>query len=179
MFDHGLGILDISDKENPILISELQWLNGRWAHTALPLPERDLLVVSEEANEFDCMEYPRYVRVIDIRDEQNPRILSRFPTPRGDFRRRGMRFGSHDLHANYPGSAVNDRLIYATYYNAGLRVVDISDPVGPKEVAYYVPAAPPTQKAIQTNQVFVDSRGLIYLSDFAGAGIHILEWDRR
>jgi hypothetical protein len=45
-------------------------------------------------------------------------------------------------------------------------------------VAYYVPEAPPTQKAIQTNQVFVDSRGLIYLSDFAGAGLHILEWDR-
>ena len=179
MFDHGLGILDISDKENPVLISELQWLNGRWAHTALPLPERDLLVVSEEANAFDCMEYPRYVRVIDIRDEQNPRILSRFPQPRGDFRRRGMRFGSHDLHANYPGSAVDDRLIYATYYNAGLRVVDTSDPVAPKEVAYYVPQAPPTQRAIQTNQVFVDSRGLIYLSDFAGAGIHILEWDRR
>jgi hypothetical protein len=178
MFDNGLGILDIADKENPVLVSELQWLNGRWAHTALPLPERNLLVVSEEANQFDCMEYPRYVRVIDIKDEQNPRILSRFPTPRGDFRRRGMRFGSHDLHANYPGSTVDDKLIYATYYNAGLRVVDISDPITPKEVAYYVPEAPPTQKAIQTNQVFVDSRGLIYLSDFAGAGIHILEWDR-
>jgi len=57
-------------------------------------------------------------------------------------------------------------------------IVDISDPVAPKEVAYYVPDAPPTQKAIQTNQVFVDSRGLIYLSDLAGAGVHILEWAR-
>jgi hypothetical protein len=179
MFDNGLGILDISDRGNPTLVSELQWLNGRWAHTALPLPERNLVVVSEEANAFDCMEHPRYVRVIDIKDEQNPRILSRFPTPRGDFRRRGLRFGSHDLHANYPGSTVDDTLIYATYYNAGLRVVDISDPVAPKEVAYYVPEAPPTQKAIQTNQVFVDSRGFIYLSDFAGAGVHILEWAGR
>lgn len=179
MFDNGLGILDISDRENPFLVSELQWLNGRWAHTALPLPERNLLVVSEEANAFDCMEHPRYVRVIDIQDEQNPRILSRFPTPRGDFRRRGLRFGSHDLHANYPGSGVDDRLIYATYYNAGLRVVDISDPVAPKEVAYYVPEAPSTQQAIQTNQVFVDARGLIYVSDFAGAGVHILEWANR
>ena len=179
MFDNGLGILDISDKENPYLVSQLQWLNGRWAHTVLPLPDRNLLVVSEESTETDCMEYPRYIRVIDIRDEQNPRILSRFPTPPGDFRNRGLRFGSHDIHVNYPGSTVDDRLIYATFYNAGLRVVDISDPVAPKEVAYYVPKAPSTQKAIQTNQVFVDARGLIYLSDLEGAGIHILEWARQ
>ena len=178
MFDYGLGILDMSDKENPRLVSQLQWLNGRSAHTVLPLPGRNLLVVTEETGAMDCMEYPRYVRVIDIRDEQNPRILSRFPTPRGDFRRRGMRFGCHDVHINYPGSTVDDRLIYATFYNAGLRVVDISDPVAPKEVAYYVPEAPPTQKAIQTNQVYVDARGLIYLSDLEGAGLHILEWAR-
>ena len=179
MFDKGLGILDISDKEDPYLVSELQWLNGRWAHTVLLLPARNLLVLSEETNELNCMEYPRYVRVIDIRDEQNPRILSRFPTPRGNFRRRGLRFGCHDLHVNYPGSTVDDRLIYATFYNAGVRVVDISDPVAPKEVAYYVPEAPPGQKAIQTNQLFVDARGLIYLSDFEGAGVHILEWNRQ
>jgi len=178
MFDNGLGILDISDKEKPYMVSELQWLNGRWAHTVLPLLDRDLLVVSEETNESGCMEYPRYIRVIDIRDEQNPRILSRFPTPRGDFRHRGLRFGCHDLHLNYPGSTVNDRLIYATYYNAGVRVVDISDPVAPKEVAYYVPETPPNQKAIQTNQVYVDARGLIYVSDLEGGGLHILEWTR-
>jgi hypothetical protein len=178
MFDNGLGILDISDKKNPYLVSQLQWLNGRSAHTVLPLPDRDLLVVTEETGEMDCMEYPRYIRVIDIKDEQNPRILSRFPTPRGSFRRRGMRFGCHDVHVNYPGSTVDDRLIYATFYNAGLRVVDISDPAAPKEVAYYVPEAPPTQKAIQTNQVYVDAKGLIYLSDIEGAGLHILEWSR-
>ena len=178
MFDNGLGILDISEKENPFMVSELQWLNGRWAHTVLPLLDRNLLVVSEETNEAGCMEYPRYIRVIDIRDEQNPRILSRFPTPRGNFRKRGLRFGCHDLHLNYPGSAVNDRLIYATYYNAGLRVVDISDPTAPKEIAYYVPETPLNQKVIQTNQVFVDARGLIYLSDLEGAGLHILEWSR-
>lgn len=116
--------------------------------------------------------------MIDIRDEQNPRIRSRFPTPRGDFRRRGLRFGCHDIHVNYPGSTVDDRLIYATFYNAGLRFVDISDPAAPKEVAYYVPESPPSQKAIQTNQVYVDPRGLISLSDLESAGIHILEWTR-
>jgi len=178
MFDWGLGILDISDKEHPFMVSQLQWLNGRWAHTVLPLPERNLLIVSEETNEADCMEYPRYIRVIDIQDEQNPRILSRFPTPRGDYRHRGLRFGSHDLHINYPGSMVDDQLIYATFYNAGLRVVDISNPVAPKEVAYYVPETPSAQRAIQTNQVFVDNRGLIYISDFEGAGLHILEWSK-
>jgi hypothetical protein len=178
MMDACLGILDISDKTAPCLVSQLQWFNGRTVHTVLPLPKRDLLIVTEETLAFDCMEYPEYIRVIDIRDEQNPRILSRFPSPPGDFRRRGMRCGCHDVHVNYPGSMIDDRLIYTTNYNAGLRVVDISDPVAPKEVAYYVPQAPPTQKTIQTNQVYVDARGIIYLTDIEGAGLHILAWAR-
>ena len=178
MMDACLAILDISDRANPYLVSQLQWLHGRQVHTALPLPGRDLIVVSEEALAFDCMEYPKYTQVIDIRDEQNPRILSRFPSPPGDYRRRGMRCGSHDLHGNYPGSTIDERFIYTTNYNAGVRVVDIADPAAPKEVAYYVPQAPPTQKAIQTNQIYVDARGIIYLTDIEGAGLHVVEWLR-
>ena len=135
--DACLTILDISDKTNPYLVSELQWLNGRQGHTALPLPSRDLLIVTEEVLGFDCMEYPKYIRLIDIRDEQNPRIISRFPNPPGDYRRRGTRCGCHDVHLNYPGSLIDEKLIYTTNYNAGVRVVDISDPIWPKEVAYY------------------------------------------
>ena len=41
-----------------------------------------------------------------------------------------------------------------------------------------MPEAPPIQKAIQTNQVFVDAQEPIYLSDLEGAGLHILEWAR-
>jgi len=178
MWDAGFGILDISNKEAPALVGRLEWSQegGRSAHTALPLPHRKLVVLCEESNNNDCQELPRRVRVIDIQDEHNPRILSLFPQPEGDFCKKGLRFGPHNLHENQPGSTVSDRFIYVTYYNAGLRVVDIDDPRAPKEVAYYIPGTPPGQKAIQTNDVYVDHRGLIYISDRVGAGIDILEW---
>lgn len=174
MWDAGLGILDTSDKENPFLSSQLQWVNGRRSHTTLPLPDRKLLIQCDEA--ADGQGFPTYVRVIDIKDEQNPRILSRFPIPQGDYARRGGRFGPHSLHENYPYAFTSDSYIFVSYFNAGVRIVDIADPLAPREVAYYVPAAPPGQKVIQTNDVFVDARGLIYISDRRGAGIHILEW---
>ncbi len=174
LWDAGLGILDISDKENPFLSSQLQWVNGRRAHTALPLPDRKLLIQCDEA--ADGQGFPVHVRVIDIQDEQNPRILSRFPIPQGDYARRGDRFGPHSLHENYPYAFHSDRYIFVSYFNAGLRIVDIADPIAPREVAYYVPATPPGQKAIQTNDVFVDGRGIIFTTDRRGAGVHILEW---
>jgi hypothetical protein len=174
MWDHGLGVLDVSDKEKPFLSSQLQWVNGRRAHTCLPLPDRRLLIQSDEAKDGEG--FPTYVRVIDIQDDHNPRILSRFPMPQGDYASRGDRHGPHNLHENYPGSYISDRYIFVTYFAAGLRIVDVADPIAPKEVAYYVPATPPAQKAAQTNDVFVDSRGIIYTSDRRTAGVHILEW---
>ena len=86
-----------------------------------------------------------------------------------------MRFGPHNLHENRPGSLISDREIYVTYFNAGLRVYDLAEPTNPREVAYYVPQTPPGQKAVQINDVFVDTDGLMYISDRAGGGVYILE----
>jgi hypothetical protein len=61
-----------------------------------------------------------------------------------------------------------------------LRVYDIRDARQPKEIAYFVPADPttrigtkPTKLAAQSEDVIVDRRGCIYLSD-KNHGIHVL-----
>ena len=59
---------------------------------------------------------------------------------------------------------------------AGLRAVDVSDPLDPKEVGHYVPALPPGQEAIQSNDIGTDEHGRLYLIDRWGAGMHILEY---
>jgi hypothetical protein len=66
--------------------------------------------------------------------------------------------------------------LYVAYFNAGLRVVDISDPFHPREVGYYVPETPVKSGIIQTNDVDLDYRGYVYITDRAGAGLHILEY---
>ena len=56
----------------------------------------------------------------------------------------------------------------------GLRIIDISNPHALKEVAYYMPDVPPGSDRVQSNDVTVDDRGLIYLLDRV-RGLHILE----
>ena len=98
-----------------------------------------------------------------------------FPDPQGDFCQRGLRFGPHNVHENRPNSYISDQIIFVTYFNAGLRVVDISDAESPIEIAYYIPETPSGQQAIQTNDVFVAENGLIYISDRVGGGVDLLE----
>ena len=63
-------------------------------------------------------------------------------------------------------------LIYLTYFNAGLRIFDITEQYLPKEVGYFIPPTPtkrigpiPTPLESQVEDVLVDTRGNIYITD--------------
>ena len=77
---------------------------------------------------------------------------------------------------NIPAEGPWANLVFLTYFNAGLRAVDVSDPLRPKEVGHYVPQAPDGQEAIQSNDIGADAEGRLYLIDRWGAGMHILEY---
>jgi len=75
--------------------------------------------------------------------------------------------------------------VYASWYTDGVRVIDVSDPTDPVEVAYFVPPAgdnpvKPRQRFVlpSTTQVWgvvVDPvTGLIYISDM-NSGLWILQ----
>jgi hypothetical protein len=115
---------------------------------------------------------------MDIRDEKNPRLISSCPTPPlEDFCQRGMRFGAHNIHENdpVPTSWCSDRYIVGTFFNGGVRAYDISNPLHPLEVAYYVPPAHRNCAAIQINDVYIDEKGIVYTVDRIGGGLYILE----
>ena len=176
--DEGLAILDISDIAAPRLISRLDLMppfRGH-THTALPLPRRKLLIVAEESVRNGGADGYKMVWVIDVRDETKPVPIAGFPIPEGNFCERGGRFGPHNIHENRPGSKDDDMLIYLCYFNAGIRVVDISNPFRPTETGFFIPPTPPGQPAIQINDVYVDTDGLIYITDRVGGGLYILEY---
>ena len=85
-----------------------------------------------------------------------------------------MRF-AHNLHENRPGSYRSERLIFATYFSAGVRVYDLADPTHPVEVAHWVPeAAAEAQPVAQINDLFVDESGLIWATDRISGGLYVL-----
>lgn len=183
--DAGLVMVDVADRGDPKLIVHRNWSPpfGGGTHNCLPLPDRDLLVVLDEAvldNQEDGL---KLIWVFDIREPSNPVSISTFPTPsETDYVRKGGHFGPHNFHENRPGSFVSSDLIFAAYQNAGVRVFDIRDPFRPSEVGAFVPPAPnrlvdhrPNRpRVIQSCDVFVDAGGLVYSNDYNG-GLYILE----
>lgn len=180
--DGGAFVLDISDKANIKVVSK--WnpsppFNG-FTHTVLPLFKRDLWVVSDECVLDGGADWPKLCWMIDARNEANPVPISTFPAPPLEvFAKRGGRFGAHNLHENLPiaTSFQSDTLIIGTFFNAGVRVYDTSDPYRVHELAYYVPGAPKLSPAgaVQLNDVYVDENRIVYTVDRFTGGLYILE----
>ncbi len=184
--DAGMVVLDVTDRMRPKLITHRNWSPpfGGGTHNCLPLPDRDLLIVLDEAVLDHQEDGLKLIWVFDNRVPANPVSIATFPTPaEADYMKKGGHFGPHNIHENRPGTFVSSELIFATYQNAGVRVFDIRDPYRPNEVGAWVPPAPARMmdhrpnraRVIQSADVFVDAAGLIYSTDY-NAGLFILEY---
>ena len=184
--DGGLTILDVSDKTKPRLLAHKVWSPpfGGGTHSALPLHDRNLLIVADEATMNIDQDQMKYTWVFDIRDKTNPISISTFPTPSDqDYVAMGGQFGPHNLHENRPGSFQSSTTVFATWQSAGVRVFDIANPYRPEEIGYFVPPQPATwrepmrgrAKMRHTADLFVSKEGLIYATDY-DAGLYILQW---
>jgi hypothetical protein len=132
-------------------------------------------VTTEERIPTGCVGVEPTARTIDISDPARPRVIAEFPRPEGDFCERGGRFGPHNVHEPKPGTWVDGDTVAMTWFNAGLRVYDVSDATRPTEIAWYVPDPPPGQEAAQLNDVLISEDGLIFVTDRIAGGLHILE----
>ncbi len=133
--DGGLTILVVKDKSAPKLIAHRNWCPpyGGGTHNAVPLHDRGLLVVADEAVlNVDVEGQLKRTWVFDIREKSNPVSIATMPTPSDqDYVKMGGQFGPHNLHENRPGSFQSSTTIFATWQSAGLRVFDISDAYPP------------------------------------------------
>jgi len=184
--DAGLVIIDVADRSKPKLKVHRNWsppFNGG-THNCLALPDRDLLVVVDEAVLDNYEDGFKPIWLFDVRDPTNPISISTFPEPReADYKSKGGHFGPHNIHENRPDGFVSSELIFATYQNAGVRIFDIRDQYRPVQVGAFVPPEPEKladrrpnrKKVIQTCDVYVDKAGLIYANDYNG-GLFILEY---
>jgi len=187
-------ILDISNVAAPKLVGRLDMsppFKGGFtgAHDVLRIPGKPLLFTHSEGGGSDAVGGPttcagplNSAAMVDIKDPAKPRLMSLFPEPvppKGlpytSFCDKGGRFGPHNTNLEYhlPDVQKQGDLIYLTYFNAGLRIFDIKDPRQPKEVGWFIPPTPPervgpipaTTVVTQVEDVLVDTRGNIYITD--------------
>ena len=185
--DGGVTTIDVSDRHNPRLLAHRNFAPpfAGGTHNSLPLPDRNLLIVVEEAVFDNCEDGIKRNWVFDIQDPGNPVSISTLPIPDEiDYAKKGGQFGPHNIHENRPESFQSSETLFVTYQNAGMRVYDIKDPFRPVEIAALVPPAPTRMmdyrpdrpQVIDTTDVFVDENRLIYCTD-SNAGLYIMEMD--
>lgn len=192
----GLIVLDISDPGCPTLVGRLDlgaaFSNHIAMHTVVPLPGRQLAVINTEAIAERVEEPYNLAGIVDIADPSAPRLLSLLPPPTAPadapyerFHTRGGRFGPHNQHHHQesPHLFRSEHLLYLTWFNAGLRVYDITDAYVPREVGWFLPDDPTERRGLlprtalvtQSEDVLVDARGYAYVTD-KNHGLHVVRF---
>ena len=82
----------------------------------------------------------------------------------------GARFGAHQFCERMSGT-----IAYAVWFGGGLRIIDVADPLSPREIGHFIPEPVAGRAAPQSNDVALDQRGLIYMVD-RHVGFDILEF---
>jgi hypothetical protein len=191
----GMVVLDISDVANPRQVGCLRFsppFHSRFGvHGVLPVPQRGIAFVNSENVTYG--EGPaHHASIVDISDPANPFLLSLFPEPipppeaqYRDFTTRGGWRGPHNInhHQHHPDVQPQRNLFYIAHFNAGLRIYDVSNTRLVREVGYYIPPDPTRRYGpmpegalvTQTEDVVVDRRGYIYITD-KNRGLQILRY---
>ena len=185
-------------------VGRLEMMPWVGAHTTYPLlgvpvaefardkvgATRDFVMIVDEAIANECGEARQMVWFADVSVERKPMVVSSYTVPEasGNFCERGGRFGAHSSNESF-APVFHKKLAFISWFNAGVRALDIRDPFRPREVGFFIPAITErTDKrcvkidgrercrtAIQTNNVETDERGYVYIVDRANTGLHVLE----
>ena len=174
----GFRVIDVSDIRQPRTRAGYNY--HPWVveptHTVLPAMRRfdgrRIAVVGDEEHDHRHGQPHAGPWLFDVTDLDDIKPLSTFHVSELDspWSRSPGRFGLHQFQEH-----IDDNLVYCAWFSGGLRIVDISDPSRPAEVGHYLPEPASADAVPQSNDVDVDTRGLIYLLD-RNRGLDIIEY---
>ncbi|MCB9915166.1 MAG: choice-of-anchor B family protein [Planctomycetes bacterium] len=116
----GLTILDVTNKNAPVVLAQYSYPGGRYSHQAWLSADRQLLYLDDELDENGTL--PTTTHVIDVSNLSAPVRVSTFTNGNGAI--------GHNLYV------LGDR-VYEANYRSGLRVFDLTDPLHGVEVAAF------------------------------------------
>jgi len=185
----GVRVIDVRDIRKPRTVGEYNYHPPfpEPTHTfmAVPFPvdgRRLALAIDEEDHAHSAEEMERRrgrlhgcLWVFDVTDLSKIQPLAIYQASEMDSpwsRTAPGRFGGHQFQEH-----MSDTLVYCAWFAGGLRIVDIADPMAPREVGHFIPEPAPGKPGPLTNDVDLDDRGLIYIVD-RNPGFDILEFTR-
>jgi len=118
----ALSLADVTDKANPIAISNASYPNVAYAHQGWLTEDHRFFYMNDEGDEAAGSAPMTRTLVWDLTDLDDPQLVKEHmgSTPSID----------HNLY-------VRDNMMYQSNYVAGLRVFDVSDPANPIEVGHF------------------------------------------
>jgi hypothetical protein len=179
----GVSIIDVSDIAHPRTLGHHEYDPpcAEPTHTFLKLPfpigGKAIAVSTEEERAGrgpDTGKPHAPLRTWDVSDPAQPKVLCTFELDEtaqpyhGD----AVRFGTHQLREIVD----RDCMLYVTWFAAGLRMIDISDPLHPREKGYFIPQPTAGKATPWTNDAAKDERGIIFVTD-KSRGLDVLEFD--
>lgn len=185
-WDSGFIRLDLTKPSTPVFTGRTVYpseADGD-AHSAQYDEGRKLLFTADEdfckASGAGIEKGFGYMRVYDFSKPSAPKQIGSYRTP-NSLGTDDQAAGDFVIHNNF----LLGTDVYSSWYTDGVRVVDVSDPRAPKEVANFVPPATsnpvkPSQRGVLTNTTQVwgvvvdEATGLVYASDM-NSGLWILK----
>jgi hypothetical protein len=175
----GAVILDIADMSHPRLVSTIDtsppyaWPTHSVVPIDVPIAGQRWMAVADEhvaplAPELSP-EMPAFIWLMNVTDETRPVPVGTLQVPDIVGKRNQLMTGCHQ-----PVETITGTEITAAWFASGLRIFDIANPHSPRQVAMHIPDPPPGAQRPASNDVFIDSRGMIYLID-RNRGLSILE----
>lgn len=177
----GFRVVDASDIRAPKTIGSYDYHPPGLAptHTVLPLRDevdgRRYAAVVDEEHSHRKGQLPAHMWFFDVTDLSDIRPVSTFHVSELDtpWAAAKGRFGAHQFQ-----EVVRGQHLFVAWFSGGLRAIDVSDPRTPIDAGCYIPAPTGGHEAPQSNDVFEDERGLVYLID-RQQGLDILEFTGR
>jgi choice-of-anchor B domain-containing protein len=118
----ALSVADVTDKANPQALSRASYPNVGYSHQGWLTPDQQYFYMNDELDEI-AGSVPRTRTIIwDVTDLDDPQLVGEFLG--------NTEATDHNLY-------IKDNLMYQSHYQAGLRIVDISDRANPVEIGYF------------------------------------------
>ncbi len=120
--EDALSIADVTDKDNPVAISFATYPHAAYAHQGWLTDDHRFFYMNDEGDEPQGLVEGTRTLIWDLEDLDEPFLAAEYiaETPDTD----------HNLY-------ILGNLMYQSNYGAGLRILDITDPTNPVEIAFF------------------------------------------